>query len=433
VRERIHECLSGRGGEVTARARAAELGQLYLGLSPDGRERFLRLLAGEFGVDRETLTQRMHEWATLLRQEEGDPEPALLEAEEALRDNLTAPRVRLLRRFNALPQGVKFLVDLRAELMPLARDDAVLRGLEDDLARLLESWFDVGFLELRSITWDAPASLLEKLAEHEAVHEVKSWADIKNRLAIDRRCYAFFHPQMPEEPLIYVWVALVRGMASSVQALLDVGAPTGEPDDADTAIFYSISNAQEGLRGIRFGSFLIKQVVDDLSKDLPNLKTFATLSPIPGFRPWLKERIGEGVGGLLLASEVEAIAVSAPTSEPADRVSWLTDPARWLGKEDLEELARGPLTRLSAWYLATVKRDGQAHDRVAHFHLTNGARVERINWMGDRSERGLRQSLGLMVNYLYRSGDIESNHEAYAADGEIRMSGGIRALLKGKG
>ena len=212
----------------------------------------------------------------------------------------------MLTQFNALPEGVKFLVDMRAELMTMARRDPVLAGLELDLKALLASWFDIGFLELTRITWDAPAALLEKLIVYEAVHEIRSWTDLKNRLEADRRCFAYFHPRMPEEPLIFVEVALVQGMSDNVQSLLDEARRSAIRSTADTAIFYSISNCQRGLAGISFGDFLIKRVVDSLAAELPHVKTYATLSPIPGFRAWLDQRLIE-----------EGADCSPPTSSKA--------------------------------------------------------------------------------------------------------------------
>ena len=281
LRQRMLNCLDGRGGEVTARAGAAELGRSYLALNATGRERFLRLLAEEFDTDHEAVVERC---AAVLRAADPDERMA---AERALRAALTPPRVTLLRQFNALPEGVKFLVDRRAELIGIAGQDPALRGLADDLRDLLANWFDIGFLELRRITWESPAALLEKLIAYEAVHEIRGWTDLKNRLEADRRCFAFFHPRMPDEPLIFVEVALVSGIAGNIHALLDEEAPIGNPQTADAAIFYSISNCQNGLVGISFGDFLIKRVVDALTAELPRLKTFATLSPIPGFRAWL--------------------------------------------------------------------------------------------------------------------------------------------------
>lgn len=438
LKRQIDECLEGRGGEVSGRAMAANLGRTYLELNAEGRQRFLQLLAHDYGVDEDALSKSVEAWRELRRSEntQDTARDALRRTvERDLQAALTPPRVRLLAQFNALPEGVKFLVDMRAELIQLARHDPVLQGLNDDFKRLLMSWFDVGFLELRCITWNAPASLLEKLARYEAVHAVRSWSDIKNRLALDRRCYAFFHPQMPDEPLIYVWVALVKGMADNAQRLLDVKRDFLEdPSDADAAIFYSISNAQRGLDGVSFGNFLIKRVVEDLAKDFKNIKTFATLSPIPGFRTWLEEEIAQRPEQVLVPTERnalgEALTAKTDSSAEVDVLRALPDHSVWHGKPELEEAVRPALLRLCARYLAHVKRKDYAFDRVAHFHLSNGARIERINWCGNCSPKGFRESCGLMVNYLYRSGDIEKNHEAYRGGGKIRTSSAIQALLK---
>jgi len=426
--KQIGECLKGVGGEVSRRARAADLGRTFLGLSAEGRRNFFLMLARDFGVEEKELALAIEDW----RERFPDGDAALRrEIEARMRDVLLSPRIRLLSRFNALPEGVKFLVDMRAELIPLARQDPLLKSLDDDLRRLLASWFDVGFLKLKSITWDAPASLLEKLAQYEAVHAVRHWSDIKNRLAADRRCYAFFHPQMPDEPIIYVWVALVKGIADNVQVLLDVRRKALEnPAAADTAIFYSISNAQAGLTGISFGNFLIKRVVDDLAKDFPDIKTFATLSPIPGFCAWLKERVAEEGADLLLPAEKKTLA-SVLEQPLQDAFPLLCgDHNQWYRVESKKEAMRGPLMRLCATYLSEAKRGNRALDPVAHFHLSNGASMQQIDWLADTSAKGFRQSAGMMINYLYKSGQIEKNHEAYSADGEIRKSSSFKSLLK---
>ena len=281
LRKQMRECLESKGGEVSARARAAALGQSYLDLNDRGRKRFLQILANDFGVDWDNLVASTRD----IRENAG-PEHAL-ETQERLRKVLTPGRLKLLTQFNSLPSGVKFLVDLRADLRRFQGTDLHLRSLDRDLKRLLASWFDVGFLDLERITWDSPAALLERLIAYEAVHEIQSWDDLKNRLVEDRRCYAFFHPRMPAEPLIFVEIALVSGMSDSIQALLDETSTHRDPGTANTAIFYSISNTQKGLQGVNLGTFLIKRVVDRLVSELPNLRVFATLSPMPGFGPYL--------------------------------------------------------------------------------------------------------------------------------------------------
>jgi malonyl-CoA decarboxylase len=424
LREQMRDCLEARGGEVSARARSAALGQTYLGLSAEGRARFLRLLAEEFDIDRVAVA------AACQRMAHARTEDEKRRIERALRQALEAPRVKLLTQFNALPNGVKFLVDMRAELMRLARHDEVLASLDHDLRGLLMGWFDEGFLEVKRITWDSPAQLLEKLMAYEAVHEIRSWSDLKNRLEADRRCFAYFHPRMPDEPLIFVEVALVKGMADNVQSLLDETAPVGDPNSADTAIFYSISNCQRGLSGISFGDFLIKRVVDRLAAELPHLSRYATLSPLPGFRSWLDQRSVEEGDDLLLAAERKAIdALPGPPSEHLltallERPDWYEDPA-------VAAAVKTPLLRLAARYLINEKSPrGRALDPVAHFHLSNGARLERINWLGDLSPKGLQQAAGLMINYLYRLQDIEENHEAYSGEGRVTASQSVVRLLK---
>jgi malonyl-CoA decarboxylase len=427
LRQQMRSCLGGRGGEVSARARAAELGRTYLALNMAGRERFLRLLAEEFDTDHDIVDD-----CCALVAAAADP-PARAAAERALRVALTAPRVTLLRQFNALPEGVKFLVDRRAELLDIANGDPALRGLADDLRDLLGNWFDIGFLELQRITWDSPAALLEKLMAYEAVHEIRGWTDLKNRLEADRRCFAFFHPRMPEEPLIFVEVALVNGIAGNIHSLLDEAAPIGNPQAADSAIFYSISNCQRGLVGISFGDFLIKRVVDALASELPRLKSFATLSPLPGFRGWLAAQAERG--DLLLAPEARAVQSLGGGLDEDDAVRILlrlVERPDWHKDAPTAATLREPLLRLGARYLVHAHApSGRALDPVAHFHLSNGARVERLNWLGDVSEKGLQQSAGLMVNYLYRQGDIESNHEAYRDEGLVAASSAVRNLTRG--
>ena len=414
-------CLDGRGGEVTARARAADLGRTYLSADSGGRERFLRLLAGEFDVDRREIDR----CCTALLGASGADQRAA--AERALRAALEPPRIRLLRRFNALPEGVKFLVDRRAELIDLGQRNSLLAGLEEDLKRLLANWFDIGFLELKRITWESPAALLEKLMAYEAVHEIRGWTDLKNRLEADRRCFAFFHPRMPDEPLIFVEVALVSGMTAEIHALLDEAAPIGDPHLADTAIFYSISNCQRGLAGISFGDFLIKRVVDALATELPRLKVFATLSPVPGFRAWLERQSRTAPDDLLLPAErsaIEALGEGLPEHELSALLDRQADPR-------IAAVLREPLIRLCARYLLRERTpSGRALDPVAHFHLSNGARVEQLNWLADVSEKGLQQSAGIMVNYLYRLADIAANHEAYRGEGRVAASAAIRNLVR---
>jgi malonyl-CoA decarboxylase len=422
LRAHMRDCLEARGGEVSARARAADLGVTYLRLSPAGRSLFLSILAHDFDLPRDQLRAAAQDYLA------ADGIEAAQRLETKLREVLTAPRVKLLTQFNAIPEGIKFLVDMRADLLKQVGDDAALAGLESDMRQLLTSWFDVGFLDLKPITWDSPAALLEKLIAYEAVHKIQSWADLRNRLDSDRRCYAFFHPRMPREPVIFIQVALATGMSGSIQDLLDETAPANDPQKADSAIFYSISNAQVGLRGIGFGNFLIKQVVDDVARQFPRITTFATLSPIPGFRRWL-DRLGAAeLADLLPPQRFEALSALLAARGLADiRAALALD--GWPADDALAEALREPLIGLCAHYLLEVKQRGRPRDSVARFHLGNGAAVERLNWLGDRSAKGLAESAGLMVNYQYRLDDIEHNHEVFAAHGTVAASDAVRAAL----
>jgi malonyl-CoA decarboxylase len=421
LRNKIDACLQGQGGEVSARARAAELGETYLVLNSEGRRHFLELLAREYDVDNDAVEE------AISRRRESVDANEYQQYTLELRNLLEPPRTKLLRQFNELEEGVKFLVDLRAELIAWAHENPDLRPLDADVFRLLTSWFDVGFLDLQRITWRTPASLLEKLIDYEAVHAILSWKDLKNRLGDDKRGYAYFHPRMPDEPLIFVEVALVSGISNNIHDLLDEKAPAGNPEKADTAIFYSISNCQAGLSGVSFGNFLIKRVVRDLVSKLPNLKTFSTLSPIPGFMQWLKKN-PDGVS----FTEPELSALNMLNDEGTTELSFfnvLKDTGNPQAK-DIRKSLESVLMGLCARYLLTAKKGKRTLDRVAHFHLSNGARIERINWAADLSTNGISQSAGIMVNYLYSLPDIEKNHEAYTGQGEITTSSAVRKLLK---
>jgi malonyl-CoA decarboxylase len=348
------------------------------------------------------------------------------------------PRQELLRRMNMAPGGTATLIGIRKELLSHIAAQPVLKPLESDLHHLFSSWFNRGFLELRRIDWNTPAVVLEKLITHEAVHEIQGWEDLRRRLSSDRRCFAFFHPTLPGEPLIFVEVALVKGLASAIHPLLDreeekigAGKTTDEPD---TAIFYSISNCQEGLRGISFGNFLIKQVVEELKLELPSLKRFATLSPVPGFSRWLNKQMDmESADTSVHFSPIEeqALLAASPESDaalPALRAilaqsGWWTEPAR-------AALLRPILSRLCAIYLTEGRGGKGPSDPVARFHLGNGAKLQRVNWLGNTAARGISESFGIMVNYLYDPELIELNHETFVKKGEVVRSAEVEALLQ---
>jgi malonyl-CoA decarboxylase len=424
IEAQMRACLAGRGGEVSARNRAAKLAETYLSLDKDGKSRFLRTIA-DFDSDADAITAAY----TCLQQAATPAEVAA--ARTSLRRALEPPRTRLLTQFTTIPDGMKFIVDLRATVLGTMKGEPHLTALEADMRGLLANWFDVGFLELKRIDWDSSAALLEKLVGYEAVHEIRSWRDLKNRLDSDRRCYAFFHPRMPAEPLIFVEVALVKGLAESVQRLLDQKAPVQDPRSADAAIFYSISNCQRGLAGISFGNFLIKRVVTELSAEFPNLKTFATLSPIPGLRRWVERRMEQDGATLLTEEESKALLELEPAETGVaalaaimSRPRWWRDPARVKAVEPV-------LTRLCARYLLAEANGKRAIDSVAHFHLSNGARVERLNMAADISEKGVKESYAMMVNYLYDPAKIETYHEDYAGEGKRHASTSVRKLARG--
>jgi len=424
---RLHKqmqlCLDSPGGEVTARAHTAELGRTYLSLNEAGREKFLRMLAEDFDTDHKALAKLTSAFSAATEMAEQ------LKLEMELRQALVTPRSTILRQFTALPDGFKFLVNLRADLMPLIGKDVKLKGLDFDLKGILSSWFDVGLLDLVELNWNSPAALLEKLIEYEAVHRVASWEDLKNRLDADRRVFAFLHNKMPGEPLIFVHVALVEGMSDNVQQLLDEKSPVFDNDKADTAIFYSISNAQKGLAGISFGNFLIKRVVARLSEEMPHIKTYATLSPIPGLRSWLDPHLQKGEEKLLQPKEIEVLKRLSGNANAALGLLELLQNG-WAKDKDKAAALKPILMRLCAHYLLEEKKNGKPLDAVSNFHLFNGARLERMNWLGDTSPKGMQQSAGLMVNYYYKLSHIDENHEEFATNGKVVAAGQVRSYLK---
>lgn len=381
---------------------ARQLHDLLGALDASDREAFRHYLAMEFQPDGPALRAAAQRYL-----DEGTAVAAAALAKAA-----DPPRQELLRRINMAPGGISALIAMRSEIASCLRAEPELKLLDADLKHLFASWFNRGFIELRRIDWQTPAAVLEKLIAHEAVHEIKGWDDLRRRLAPDRRCFGFFHPALPGEPLIFVEVALVEGLATAVQPLLlqDTSEAVARERAAcaDTAIFYSISNCQDGLRGVAFGNFLIKQVVEELQAEFPRLKRFSTLSPVPGFRQWVDHRLVNG-------SDPDA----APLPE-LENEGWWNDPAQ-------SEKLRVPLLRLCARYL--TRKPSIRIDPVARFHLGNGARLERINWLGNTAQRAIQESFGIMVNYLYDHDSIETNHEAFARAGTIVRSPDVDALL----
>ncbi|MXN65816.1 MCD, Malonyl-CoA decarboxylase MCD [Stappia sp. GBMRC 2046] len=401
--------LSGRG-EASGVALAGDVLASYRALSEEARTEFFEELFTRFGTDREEIERLAREIA----QNPGD--------EKLVRRMHMASepkRQELIRRLNLAPGGTSGLVAMRAELLQRLKDKPELDEVDRDFEHLFSSWFNRGFLVMRRIDWSTPASILSKIIRYEAVHEIRDWEDLRRRIDLaDRRLYAFFHPALVDDPLIFVEVALTREIPAAIPPILAEERAEISAEEATTATFYSISNCQKGLRGISFGNFLIKQVVEELRRELPNLKTFVTLSPVPGFRTWL-------------AKDMESEESVARRALSQDQVEAIGNDAFEHDEETRNTIAE-PLRALCAHYLVREKRGNSDRplDPVARFHLGNGARLERVNWFGDPSANGVRQSFGVMVNYLYDLGDIEKNHEAFAAHGTVATSSSVSRLLK---
>jgi malonyl-CoA decarboxylase len=405
--EELAAALVSSRGEASGVAIASEILRRYRSLLREDRIGFLRFLARTMQPDKAQVARAAKAFVE-------DPDNASL---HELQRAVESPRLEFFRRLNLAPGATAQIVALRRDL--LSANDPTLALVDADLRRLLTSWFNRGFLVLRRIDWQTPAAILEKIIAYEAVHEIQGWDDLRRRLdPADRRCFAFFHPSLIDEPLIFVEVALTDDMPESIGSVLQEAPKTGEGIDAPTtAVFYSISNCQEGLRGISFGNFLIKQVVEELLKERPTLKTFVTLSPVPHFAEWLN--------GVLADEDTDLV-----TAADRSRFEVLADPG-WVSSQQLANAIKPKLLRLAAHYFLLAKtRDGKPPDPVARFHLGNGARLERINWLGDTSRKGLSEAHGLMVNYRYDLKDIERNHEAFANEGVVAAAKPVLALLK---
>jgi len=407
--ELCDELLSGRG-EASGVALAREILSYYAELTSGPRIAFFEALAHRFGPDHGKLDAAIAAWRA---NPSDDTATRVHRAAEPRRQEL-------LRRLNLAPGGTAALVRMREHLLDALNRRSDLKVVDNDFVHMFSSWFNRGFLVLRRIDWSTPASVLEKIIRYEAVHQIHDWNDLRHRIdPPDRRCYAFFHPALIDDPLIFVEVALTREIPSAIAPILTLQREVIRPDKASTAVFYSISNCQRGLSGVSFGHFLIKQVAEEIARETPKLSTFVTLSPVPNFSQWLKrERQSE-------ASEV----LSA-----ADRTA-LTglDQSHWWQDEKVSEEVEEPLLRAAAWYFLHAKtRSGTPVDSVARFHLGNGARLERLNWLADSSERAIDQGHGLMVNYLYDLDDIEKNHEAYAQQRTVVASSAVTKLARAK-
>ena len=418
LRRLIVSCkkLLSERGEAAGVSLAKITRDLYRELDRKGQERFFAALLAEFSPDPMQVLAASKAYAA--EQSAANLAQLSIAAEP--------PRQELLRRLNRAPGGTATILRMRERLLELKGEQHELDAVDWDFRHLLSSWFNPGFLQIVRVDWHTPAYLLEQIIAHEAVHEIRGWNDLRRRLEVDGRCFAFFHPALPDEPLIFVEVALMDRMADAVPPLLDAQSASNDPRRATTAVFYSISNCQPGLRGVSLGNFLIKNVVDVLSREFPRLKVFCTLSPVPDFAAWLERLLkgGDSKQSKPLTQALKTVAADLGT----DITKIASDPAN-----AVERLAplRVPLTQLCATYLLHRADAGEpAQDPVARFHLNNGAKLERINWLADISKKGLRQSLGLMVNYLYEPGAIEENHEKFVR-GEIVASRHVRGLALG--
>ncbi len=446
----VSAVIETRGGLAAARRRARRLALTYQTLDDDGRGRFFDHLAEHHEHDDDAVDRAM-----LAVQQAEDPS-ARRTAEAELRAALRPGHSVLLRRLAGQEGGLAFLVALRADLLKHRRRSEHLRALDDELRQILENWFDVGLLNLVRLTWETPAAFLEKLIEYEAVHAIESWDDLKRRLGPRRRCYAFVHPAMPDDPLIFVEVALTKGIPERLGPLLQPAGWDGEPrvepdqtddrspdddpdeDRADTAVFYSISNCHRGLGGVSLGEFLIKSVVEEVSTELSNLRTFATLSPLPGFRSWIQALVANADRDVLVPldgfadhdADSESVDPTAP--ELWDQIGQMAGGPQPAADDDGLARAQPVLMHLAARYLTSIRPDGRATDPVAHFHLTNGAQIDRLNWLANTTPVGWERGLGMMVNYRYDLRTIEANHDRYVDSQEPALADAIETLLEGR-
>ncbi|MDQ2705089.1 MAG: malonyl-CoA decarboxylase, partial [Pseudomonadota bacterium] len=405
--ERACENLLSRRGEASGMALAGDILERWLRSGEDERRAFMLMMLDKFGPDAERLERAIEAY----REERS---PATLRELHAAAE---PRRQELIRRLNLAPNGIATLVRMREALLRQKAEQPDLEAVDADFSHLFGSWFNRGFLVLTPIDWSAPANILEKIIRYEAVHEIGDWDELRRRLdPEDRRCFAFFHPQLVDEPLIFVEVALTKSISGSISELLGEGRAPIRAEEATTAVFYSISNCQEGLRGISFGNFLIKQVVEELRRELPGLETFATLSPLPGFSRWLASEMETPSGALTDTDRAWLEQLGQP--------DWPDDPETRAGIE----AAMPPA--VAHYLLRTRNQLGLPTDPVARFHLGNGARLERVNFLADRSPRAMRQSHGAMVNYLYKLDDIETNHEAFIERGEVVAAPAVKRLLR---
>jgi malonyl-CoA decarboxylase len=391
------DSLLSERGEVSSARIGSEAVEAYEQLTDRGHEVFFSNLVDDYGPDASAVIRAIDVYRE-------DPSAAHL---VGLHTATESRRQELFRRLNTAPGGTRLLVRMRADLLRTLAEHPERSSVDADLKHLFRSWFNRGFLVLQRIEWRTSALILERLIQYEAVHQIQGWDDLRRRLEKDRRCYAFFHPALPDEPLIFIEAALTAGILGYVRPLLDPQSTVDDPGEARCALFYSITNCQTGLRGISFGNFLIKQVVEDLSREFGKIRKFATLSPVPGFRSWMMLHRD------LMSPILAALSLDSPAALTA-----------------VPDTVRDEIMHLCAYYLLRAKRGHAPLDPVARFHLANGARLARLNWGGDVSSAGIASSLGITANYVYRMADVEQNHEAYAKDFKVMASFTLERLSR---
>ncbi len=404
ISELCNALLSNKG-EALGTALAGEVVAAYATMTRKEKTVFFQMLLEKYNPD----VEQINTYAKAYMEEKSRS------AFQKLSEAVESPRQSLIRRINMAPGGTQTIVDIRRDLLKTLKEHTELKMVDDDLVHLLSSWFSPGFLELRQIDWKTSAHILEKLISYEAVHEMQGWKDLRRRLEKDRRCFAFFHSALPDEPIIFVEVALVKGISGSIQEILARNDKQEKVSTTDSAIFYSISNCQVGLKGINFGNFLIKQVVMLLKQELPQIKKFATLSPIPGFMNWIMS-LRKSENEMTLSSEDLEIL------KELDNNDWFLD-------DEICKRSKSLLMELCTHYLFHEKQYGKPKDPVARFHLSNGASILRLNWLGDISPKGIGQSIGILVNYHYDLKTVTENHELFVNDGEITVSKEFSELI----
>lgn len=415
----VRQLVSERG-ESNAVSMALDVISSYRKLNADHRSKFFMMLVEQFNIDAEQLTKAAQSFAA-------DPNARNYIRLQKISES---PRQELLRRLNRAPGSTAAVVEMRRDLLTLLNKKPELMSLDYDMRHLLSSWFNPGFLKMHRVDWKSPAEILEKIIAHEAVHAIDGWDDLRRRLQPDRRCFAFFHPQLPDEPLIFVEVALLPEIPVAIMPLVDKkSTPVEQTNQFKVAAFYSISNCESGLRGVSMGNFLIKRVAEQLHAEFPGLKTFVTLSPIPGLMEWITD--GAHLGDLPSPEKMKP-AIRKARDDALELLklngsNWMDKLGKAWHPDHCSEKEKAAMMALVAIYLTVVtpSRDGNP---VAKFHLGNGAKLHQINWAGDLSKNGLRQSAGLMVNYLYDLSSVEENHERFV-NGEIIHSRSVGKLM----